>query len=112
VTAHDAFGYFGNQYDVEFVGLQGISTETEAGVADVQALVELIASRKIKAIFVESSVPRRNLEAVQAAVRARGHEVTIGGELFSDAMGEPGTPEGTYVGMIRHNVQTIASALR
>lgn len=112
VTAHDAFGYFGNQYDVEVVGLQGISTETEAGVADVQALVELIASRKIKAIFVESSVPRRNLEAVQAAVRARGHEVAIGGELFSDAMGEPGTPGGTYVGMIRHNVQTIASALR
>jgi manganese/zinc/iron transport system substrate-binding protein len=112
VTAHDAFGYFGKQYDVEVVGLQGISTETEAGVADVQALVDLIVSRNVKAIFVESSVPRRNLEAVQAAVRARGHEVIIGGELFSDAMGEPGTPEGTYVGMVRHNVQTIAGALR
>lgn len=112
VTAHDAFGYFGEQYDVEVVGLQGISTESEAGVADVQELATLISTRGIKAIFVESSVPRRSIEAVQAAVQARGHDVQIGGQLFSDAMGEPGTPEGTYIGMVRHNVQTIAGALR
>lgn len=112
VTAHDAFGYFGQQYNVEVVGLQGISTESEAGVGDVQALADLIASRGVKAMFVESSVPHRNIEAVQAAVRATGNDVVIGGELFSDAMGEAGTPEGTYIGMFRHNVQTIVSALR
>ena len=112
VTAHDAFNYFGRAYGMDVVGLQGISTETEAGVGDVQQLANLIAERKIKAIFVESSVPRRNIEAVQAAARSRGHTVTIGGELFSDAMGEAGTPEGTYVGMIRHNVNTIVAGLR
>jgi manganese/zinc/iron transport system substrate-binding protein len=112
VTAHDAFGYFGQRYDVEVVGLQGISTESEAGVGDVQALTDLIASRGVKAMFVESSVPHRNIEAVQAAVRAKGNDVVIGGELFSDAMGEPGSPVGTYIGMFRHNVQTIVSALR
>ena len=112
VTAHDAFGYFGDQYGMTVVGLQGISTESEAGVKDVQDLAELIASRNVKSIFVESSVPRRNIEAVQAAVKAKGKDVTIGGELFSDAMGEPGTPEGTYVGMIRHNVDIIVKALK
>ncbi|HUE75486.1 MAG TPA: zinc ABC transporter substrate-binding protein [Chloroflexota bacterium] len=112
VTAHDAFGYFGQQYDVEVVGLQGISTESEAGVGDVQALADLIASRGVKAMFVESSVPHRNIEAVQAAVRAKGNDVIIGGEIFSDAMGEPGTPTGTYIGMFQHNVETIVTALR
>ena len=112
VTAHDAFNYFGRAYGMDVVGLQGISTETEAGVGDVQQLADLIAERKIKAVFVESSVPRRNIEAVQAAARSRGHTVAIGGELFSDAMGEAGTPEGTYIGMIRHNVNTIVAGLR
>jgi manganese/zinc/iron transport system substrate-binding protein len=112
VTAHDAFGYFGQQYDMEVVGLQGISTEAEASVKDVQELANLIATRGVKAIFVESSVPHRNIEAVRAAVRAKGHAVEIGGELYSDALGEPGTPEGTYIGMMRYNVETIVKALR
>jgi manganese/zinc/iron transport system substrate-binding protein len=91
--------------------LQGISTATEAGTGDVQALAEFIAENEIPAIFVESSVPVRNVEAVQAAVQAKGFQVSIGGELFSDAMGDWGTEEGTYIGMVRHNVDTIVSAL-
>jgi len=111
ITAHDAFNYFGHAYGVDVIGLQGISTESEASTADVQALANLIAERRIPALFVESSVPRRNVEAVQAAVRAQGFEVKIGGQLYSDAMGDPGTPEGTYIGMVRHNVDTIVQAL-
>ena len=111
VTAHDAFNYFGRAYGFQVRGLQGISTAAEAGTADVQALAAFITRRRIPAIFVESSIPRRTVEAVQAAVRARGYEVRIGGSLFSDAMGDAGTPEGTYVGMVRHNVNTIVDAL-
>ena len=111
VTAHDAFNYFGRAYGVEVRGLQGISTATEAGTADVRALADFIAERRIPAIFVESSIPRRTIEAVQAAVRARGHDVAIGGQLFSDALGDAGTPAGTYEGMIRHNVGTLVNAL-
>ncbi|MBM4418343.1 MAG: manganese transporter [Chloroflexi bacterium] len=112
ITAHDAFGYFGQAYGFEVKGLQGISTATEAGAADVQDLAAFIAERKVKAIFVESSVSRAAIEAVQAAVRARGFDVQVGGELFSDAMGAEGTPEGTYVGMFKHNAETIARALK
>ncbi len=112
VTAHDAFGYFGRRYGFEVVGLQGISTASEAGAKDVQRLADLIATRRIPAIFVESSVSPRTIEAVKEAVRARGFDVEIGGSLFSDAMGSAGTPEGTYVGMVRHNADTITSALR
>jgi manganese/zinc/iron transport system substrate-binding protein len=111
ITAHDAFNYFGQAYGFEVRGLQGISTAAEAGTADVQALADFIAKRRIPAVFVESSVPSRSIEAVQAAVRSRGLEVSIGGELFSDALGSPGTPEGTYVGMVRHNIDTIVAAL-
>lgn len=111
VTAHDAFGYFGMAYGFEVRGLQGISTATEAGTADVQRLSEEIARRRIPAIFVETSIPQRTIEAVQAAVAARGFRVAIGGSLFSDAMGDAGTPEGTYIGMVRHNVATIVNAL-
>lgn len=112
ITAHDAFGYFGQQYGMEVRGLQGTSTATEAGAGDVQQLAQYIADRKIKAIFVESSIPRATVEAVQAAVRAKGGTVTIGTELFSDAMGNDGTPEGTYIGMVRHNVDAIVGGLR
>jgi manganese/zinc/iron transport system substrate-binding protein len=112
VTAHDAFGYFGRRYGVEVVGLQGISTLAEAGLRDVQRVVDLVVERRVKAIFVESSVPRRAIEAVQAAAAERGHQVTIGGQLFSDAMGAAGTPEGTYVGMVRHNVNTMVDSLK
>ncbi len=111
ITAHDAFNYFGRAYGFEVRGLQGISTATEAGTGDVQGLARFIAEREIPAIFVESSVPERNIEAVQAAVEARGFKVKVGGELFSDAMGDPDTAEGTYVGMVRHNIDTIVSAL-
>ncbi|UCC86820.1 MAG: zinc ABC transporter substrate-binding protein [Anaerolineales bacterium] len=111
ITAHDAFNYFGQAYGFEVRGLQGISTAAEAGTADVQALAEFIVARKIPAIFVESSVSPRTIEAVQAAVEAKGFQVEIGGELFSDAMGNPGTPEGTYVGMVRHNIDTIVGSL-
>jgi manganese/zinc/iron transport system substrate-binding protein len=111
VTAHDAFGYFGRAYGFEVKGLQGISTATEAGAADVQELAAMITERQIPAIFVESSVPARAIEAVQEAVKARGWQVAIGGELFSDALGAQGTAEGTYVGMVRHNIDTIAKAL-
>ena len=111
VTAHDAFGYFGQAYEFEVHGLQGISTATEAGTADVRKLAQFIADRKIPTIFVESSVPRQSIEAVQAAVQARGFEVQIGGELFSDAMGNPNTKEGTYIGMVQHNIDTISDGL-
>ena len=111
ITAHDAFNYFGKAYGFEVRGLQGISTATEAGTADVQELVRFIVERRIPAMFVESSVPRRSIEAVQAAVKSKGFEVRIGGELFSDAMGSKGTPEGTYPGMVRHNIDTITKAL-
>jgi manganese/zinc/iron transport system substrate-binding protein len=111
VTAHDAFNYFGQAYGFEVAGLQGLSTVAEAGTGDVRRVAELVAERRIPAIFVETSIPRRTIEAVQAAVRSRGFQVEVGGELFSDAMGDPGTDEGTYPGMIRHNVRTIVDAL-
>lgn len=112
ITAHDAFGYFGRAYGFEVVGLQGISTDTEASTADVSALAGLIVSKQLPAIFIESSVPTRNIEAVQAAVRNQGFDVQIGGELFSDALGNPDTPEGYYIGMVRHNINTIVAALQ
>jgi manganese/zinc/iron transport system substrate-binding protein len=111
ITAHDAFNYFGRAYGFEVRGLQGISTAAEAGTADVQALARFVAERRIPALFVESSVPPRTIEAVQAAVRARGFAVGIGGTLYSDALGTPGAPAGTYVGMVRTNVDTIVTAL-
>jgi len=111
ITAHDAFNYFGQAYGFEVLGLQGISTAAEAGTGDVQTLAEFIVEHQIPAIFIESSVPVRNIEALQAAVASRGFQVEIGGELFSDAMGNVGTFEGTYIGMVSHNIDTIASAL-
>ncbi len=112
ITAHDAFGYFGKAYGVEVRGIQGVSTDSEASMPAISGLVELIVSRKVSAVFVESSVPRKTVEALVEGAKSRGHTVRIGGELFSDAMGADGTPEGTYVGMVRHNVRTIVEALR
>ncbi len=112
VTAHDAFGYFGGAYGIEVRGLQGISTVSEAGLADRAAMIDLIVERKVKAVFIESSINPKAIEAIVEGVNGRGHSVSIGGELFSDAMGEDGTPEGTYVGMVRANVNTIVEALR
>ncbi|WP_204112813.1 metal ABC transporter solute-binding protein, Zn/Mn family [Shimia biformata] len=111
LTAHDAFGYFGAAYGIEVMGVQGISTESEAGLNRIGELVDLLVARNIGAVFVESSVSDRNMRALIEGAAAKGHEVMVGGELFSDAMGEPGTYEGTYIGMIDHNVTTIVAAL-
>ncbi|HAD97517.1 MAG TPA: manganese transporter [Cryomorphaceae bacterium] len=112
VTAHDAFKYFGRAYAIKVRGLQGISTTAEYGLQDVTELVNFISDHKIKALFVESSVPKRSIEAVIEGCKSKGHPIKLGGELFSDAMGEAGTPEGTYVGMVRHNVNTTVEALK
>jgi manganese/zinc/iron transport system substrate-binding protein len=112
VTAHDAFNYFGRRYGMEVRGLQGISTEAEAGSRDVQELADFLADNEIKAIFIESSVPPQTIEAVQDAARNRGWELEIGGELYSDAGGDEGTEAETYTGMFRENVETITEALK
>ena len=112
VTAHDAFNYFGKEFQFNVVGLQGLSTATEAGVQDVRRLASFIEEKNVKAIFVESSVPKRTVEALQEAVRAKGQEVLIGGTLYSDALGSAGTAEATYVGMYKHNVHIIVSSLK
>lgn len=111
VTAHDAFNYFSRRYGMEVLGIQGLSTETEAGVRRIQELVALLVERRVPAVFAESSVADRNVQALVEGARAQGHPVTMGGELFSDAMGPPGSYEGTYIGMMDHNVTTIVRAL-
>lgn len=112
VTSHDAFAYFGRRYGVDVVAIQGISTATEATTASIRRVAEIIAERKVRAAFVESSVPRQTIDAVLAAARDRGADVRIGGSLFSDAAGDSGTPEGTYIGMLRANAETITNGLR
>jgi manganese/zinc/iron transport system substrate-binding protein len=112
VTAHDAFRYFGRAYGIEVRGIQGISTESEAGLRQVTELVSFLVDHKIKAVFVETSVADQNVRSLLEGCRVRGHHVVIGGTLFSDAMGESGTPEGTYEGMVKHNVDTIVHALK
>jgi len=111
ITAHDAFNYLGRAYGIEVMGIQGISTESEAGLKDIEALVDLIAERDIPAVFVETSVADKNVRALVEGARARGHQLEIGGSLFSDAMGAPNTYEGTYIGMLDHNITTITRAL-
>ncbi|SCZ66690.1 manganese/zinc/iron transport system substrate-binding protein [Epibacterium ulvae] len=110
LSAHDAFGYFGREYGFEVMGVQGISTQSEAGLNRISALVDMLVDRQITAVFVESSVSDRSVRALIEGAAAQGHEVQIGGELFSDAMGADGTYEGTYVGMLDHNITTISSA--
>jgi manganese/zinc/iron transport system substrate-binding protein len=112
VTAHDAFAYFGRSFGFEVEGLQGLSTDSEYGLKDVQSLIDLLVERNIKAVFIESSISEKSINAVVEGAKERGHEVEIGGELFSDAMGEEGTKEGTYIGMFEHNMKTIVSALK
>ncbi len=111
LTAHDAFGYFGRSYDFEVVGIQGISTQSEAGLSRIRTLVDLLVERDVQAVFVESSVSDRNIRALIEGAASRGHEISLGGELFSDAMGPDGSYEGSYIGMIDHNVTTITRAL-
>lgn len=112
ITAHDAFGYFGDAYKIQVRGLQGISTVSEFGLQDVSSLVNYIVDNKIKAVFVESSVSPKAIEAVVEGSRQKGHEVKIGGTLYSDALGAENTEEGTYVGMVKHNVDKIVAALK
>jgi manganese/zinc/iron transport system substrate-binding protein len=112
VTAHDAFGYFGKAFDMEVMGLQGLSTDSEYGLGDVQKLVDTLVKRNIKAVFIESSISERSINAVIEGAKKKGHKVKIGGELFSDAMGEEGTDEGTYIGMYKHNVKTISESIK
>lgn len=112
VTAHDAFRYFGKAYNFSVKGLQGISTESEAGTSDVKNLADFLVENKIKAIFIESSVPKKNVEALQEAAKARGMDIAIGGELYSDSLGDKGSEAGSYIGTIRSNVDTIVNALK
>lgn len=111
VTAHDAFGYFGDAYDIEVIGVQGMNTESEAGLEDINSLVRFIVEREISAVFAETTVPDRALGAVIEGAAAQDHRVVVGGELYSDAMGPTGTYEGTYLGMLDHNATTIVRAL-
>jgi manganese/zinc/iron transport system substrate-binding protein len=112
ITAHDAFGYFGEAYDIEVKGLQGISTLSEYGLRDVSNLVDFIITNKIKAVFVETSVSSKAINAVVEGCQLSGYDVIVGGNLYSDAMGAKGTPDGTYEGMVRTNVKTIVNALK
>ncbi len=111
VTSHDAFNYFGRAYGLEVLGVQGISTDSEAGLQRINELVDLLVERKVNAVFVESSVPQKNILALIEGAKSRGHDVKIGGELFSDAMGAGGTYEGTYIGMLDHNFTLVTRAL-
>jgi len=112
VTAHDAFNYFGRSQGFEVRGLQGLSTDSEYGVKDVQEMVDFLVENKIKALFIESSVSDKAMKAVIEGAKEKGHDIVIGGELFSDAMGAEGTTEGTYIGMYQHNIDTIVDALK
>ena len=111
VTSHDAFNYLGRAYGLDVQGIQGISTESEAGLQRVSALVNMLVAKNVRAVFIESSVPRKSIDSLIEGARAQGHDVSVGGELVSDAMGPDGTYEGTYIGMLDHNITTITRAL-
>ncbi|ALC87238.1 manganese transporter [Bacillus sp. FJAT-22090] len=112
VTAHDAFNYFGRSHGMEVRGLQGLSTDSEYGLKDIQNIVDFLVDQNIKAVFIESSVSDKAMKAVIEGAKEKGHSIQIGGELFSDAMGAEGTEEGTYIGMYKHNVNTIVDSLK
>ncbi|MFG0266401.1 MAG: metal ABC transporter solute-binding protein, Zn/Mn family [Rhodopirellula sp. JB055] len=112
VTSHDAFGYFGRAYGLKVLGIQGISTDSEAGLQRINTLVDLLVEQNVKSVFVESSVPRKSVDSLVEGAKSRGHHVSVGEkELFSDAMGESGTYEGTYIGMLDHNLTVVARGL-
>ena len=111
ITSHDAFNYFGRAYNLDVQGVQGLSTESEAGLQRINELVDTIVSKNVRAVFVESSVPRKNIDALVEGAQYKNHAISVGGELFSDAMGESGTYEGTYVGMLDHNITLVTRAL-
>ncbi|MER2072292.1 MAG: zinc ABC transporter substrate-binding protein [Psychrobacillus sp.] len=111
VTAHDAFGYFGRMLDIEVVGLQGLSTEAEIGLSDIEETIQLLVEHQVPAVFIESSINPASINAVIEGAKKEGLDIELGGELFSDAMGDADTEEGTYIGMYEHNVATIFQAL-
>jgi manganese/zinc/iron transport system substrate-binding protein len=111
ITSHDAFSYFGKAYDLEVMGIQGISTVSEAGLQRINELIDLIVTNKVPAVFIESTVSQQNIQALVEGARARGHNIEIGGELYSDAMGPKGSYEGTYIGMLDHNITLVTQAL-
>ena len=111
ITSHDAFNYFGRAYGLEVIGVQGLSTESEAGVQHINDLVDLLVEKNVRAVFVESTVDKKNIKALQEGAASKGHEVLIGGELFSDAMGPTGTYESTYIGMLDHNITLVTRGL-
>ncbi len=111
VTAHDAFNYFGRAYNIEVEGIQGISTETETGIADIRRMADVVIDRDVPAVFIESTINPRTIQAVIDAAEKRGHKVVIGGQLYSDAMGENNTADGTYIGMLHANTKAIVEAL-
>ncbi|HKK76890.1 MAG TPA: zinc ABC transporter substrate-binding protein [Saprospiraceae bacterium] len=111
ITAHDAFNYFGRAYRMEVRGLQGISTLSEFGLRDRVDLVNFIVEKEIRSVFVETSVSEKNINSIVEGCRQKGHEVRIGGNLYSDAMGPAGSPEGTYIGMVKANVKTMVEGL-
>ena len=112
ITAHDAFNYFAKAYGFKVKGLQGISTSAEAGTSNVRQLSDFIVEHQIKAVFIETSIPKKNMEALQEAVEAKNFQVKIGGELYSDSLGDPDTSAGTYIGTFKHNIDTIVDALK
>ena len=112
MTAHDAFAYLGREFEIEVHGIQGISTATEASAASISNLAKLAIDKNVRAVFVETSVSPSTIEALKKAVEAKDRSIKLGGTLFSDALGDEGTPEGTYVGALRHNLKTIAEALK
>lgn len=111
ITAHDAFFYYSRAYNIEVAAIQGISTQSEASIEDIRSTVNTVIARKVPAIFVESSINPRTIEAVLQAAKDKGHKVVIGGQLYSDAMGQDGTEDGTYIGMLYHNTQAIVTGL-
>jgi manganese/zinc/iron transport system substrate-binding protein len=111
ITSHDAFNYFGRAYGIEVMGVQGISTDSEAGLKQINELVDLLVDREVSAVFVESSVPQKNILALIDGAKSRGHDVKVGGELYSDAMGASGSYEGTYAGMLDHNITLVTRSL-
>jgi manganese/zinc/iron transport system substrate-binding protein len=112
VTSHDAFRYLGRRYGIDVAAIQGLSTAAEATTDDIERVADVIADRGVKAVFIESSVPPQTIDAVLASAREKGQDAVVGGELFSDAAGREGTPEGTYIGMLRSNVKHLVEGLR
>lgn len=111
VTAHDAFAYYGRAYGIEVLGLQGLSTESDIGIKDVQNMANYIVNSRIQAIFLETSIAPKSMHALEQAVTHKGWYVIVGPALYSDALGAPDDVSGTYVGMMRYNTHAIVRTI-